>query len=333
MANQLVFLGTGGTIAGAANQASDNVNYRAGERGIASLLAAVAPLGVALGDWEAQSEQVAQLDSKDMNHALWSTLAQRIHFYLAQTDVAAIVVTHGTDTLEETAFFLSQVLPSEWLCHKPVVLTCAMRPATSFAPDGPQNLLDAVAVARNRSACGVLVVCAGKVHSARDVQKVHPYRLDAFDSGDAGILGVVEEGQVRWLHAAREWVAERAAVTWQALFPLPWPQVEVVMSYAGVSGKWVRAVCLPTGCGERAIDGLVVAGTGNGTIHEDLENALRDAQARGVRVVRVSRCAFGSVVVGTAEHEFANFAGLSAVKARIALMLDLMVQRALKKAA
>lgn len=332
MTNRLVFLGTGGTIAGAASDGSDNVNYRAGERGIATLLAAIAPLRLALDSWEAQSEQVAQLDSKDMNHDLWRALAQRIHFHLSLSDVAAIVVTHGTDTLEETAFFLSQVLPSEWLHQKPVVLTCAMRPATSLSPDGPQNLLDAVAVARNPDACGVLVVCAGKIHSARDVQKVHSYRLDAFDSGDAGTLGCVEEGKVRWVHTAGELVIKKPAVAWDVLTQWPWPQVEIVLSYAGVGGHWVRALCGSPSGGGLFVDGLVVAGTGNGTIHEDLENALREVQTCGVRVVRVSRCAFGSVVVGTAASEFAHLAGLSAVKARIALMLDLMAQRAIKKA-
>lgn len=329
MKNRLVFLGTGGTIAGAADNASDNVNYRAGERGIATLLAAIEPLRSALGDCEALSEQVAQIDSKDMSHALWQTLAQRIHFYLTQADVSAIIVTHGTDTLEETAYFLSQVLPTECLRAKPIVLTCAMRPATSLTPDGPQNLLDAVAVARSPGACGVLVVCAGKIHCARDVQKLHPYRLDAFDSGDGGTLGFVEEGQVRWVHAACDLVAKMPAVAWDALSQTPWPQVEIVMSYAGVGAGWLRSLCESFGI----VDGLVVAGTGNGTIHEDLESVLRDLQARGVRVARVSRCAFGSVVGGDCASEFAHLAGLSAVKARIALMLELMGQRAVKKAA
>jgi L-asparaginase len=104
-----------------------------------------------------------------------------------------VVITHGTDTLEETAFFLHSVLAPA----KPVVLTCAMRPATALSPDGPQNVRDAIAVAATAGAQGVTVVCAGTVHSGVDVQKVHTYRLDAFASGDAGPIGYVEEGAVR----------------------------------------------------------------------------------------------------------------------------------------
>jgi L-asparaginase len=113
--------------------------------------------------------------------------------------VVGVVVTHGTDTLEETAFFLQAVLPAALLANKPVVLTCAMRPATSLAPDGPQNVLDAVCVATADSACGVVVVCAGTIHGAVDVQKGHTYRVDAFNSG---ALGYIEEGTLRMV---RNW--------------------------------------------------------------------------------------------------------------------------------
>ncbi len=108
--------------------------------------------------------------------------------------MAGIVITHGTDTLEETAWLLPNVLDAA----KPVVLTCAMRPATALVPDGPQNLLDAVSLAAEPTARGVLMVAAGVVHGAREVSKVHPLRLDAFESGDTGPLGWVEAGRVRW---------------------------------------------------------------------------------------------------------------------------------------
>ena len=114
--------------------------------------------------------------------------------HLAQADVDAVVITHGTDTLEETAWFLHLALDPCLTAAKPVVLTCAMRPASSRSADGPQNLLDALAVARLPQARGVVAVCTGAIHAAADVQKVHTYRLQAFDSGDAGALGYVEEG-------------------------------------------------------------------------------------------------------------------------------------------
>ncbi len=139
----VVVLGTGGTIAGAASEASDNVGYVAGQRSVADLLRAVPALaGAAL-----ETEQLAQLDSKDMTHAVWRLLALRCAHHLTRPEVVGIVITHGTDTLEETAWFLQRTLAPE----RPVVLVAAMRPATSLQADGPQNLLDAVAVARRRA--------------------------------------------------------------------------------------------------------------------------------------------------------------------------------------
>lgn len=324
MLKEIVFLGTGGTIAGTASQAGDNVGYTAAQVGVGQLLQDIPSLQQALGDHVFRSEQVAQVDSKDMGWAQWQALVLRIQHYLARPAVRAIVVTHGTDTLEETAFFLSLVLPQELLAEKTVVLACAMRPASSLAPDGPQNVLDAVAVALATQAHGVLAVCAGTVHSARDVQKVHPYRLNAFDSGDAGPLAYVEEGRVRWLHACPAMEVPVQDFPVASLSKDAWPRVEIVTSYAGASGATVRALCaVPTGSAQ-AVRGIVVAGTGNGTIHQDLEVALREAQAQGVHVVRSTRCAYGGVVVGDLIGDFPDSQGLSPVKARIALMLELM---------
>lgn len=315
----------GGTIAGTAADAGDNVGYRAAQVGVSELLQALPTLAQALGGRELVSEQVAQVDSKDLGFAHWLALARRASHYLAQPEVAGLVITHGTDTLEETAFFLSQVLPAQVLAVKPVVLTCAMRPASSLAPDGPQNILDAVAVAVAPGARGVVVVCAGVVHAALDVQKVHPYRLNAFDSGDAGPLGYVEEGVARLAHG---WPVATAVVPLVDLAALSevaaWPRVEVLMSHVGASGAMVRALCAPVSGGDAPVRGLVVAGTGNGTIHADLEAALRQAQAAGVRVVRATRCARGRLVHGGAVQAFPSFDGLSPVKARIALLLTLL---------
>ncbi|MFZ2305791.1 MAG: asparaginase [Rhodoferax sp.] len=325
MLKKVAFLGTGGTIAGTAASASDNVGYRAAQVGVAQLLDAIAPLQAALGGWAPVFEQVAQVDSKDMGWSQWSALAQRVEHHLAKPDVAAVVITHGTDTLEETAYFLSRVLPVD-LQAKPVVLTCAMRPASSLVPDGPQNVLDAVAVAQSAQACGVLAVCAGLVHCARDVQKVHTYRLNAFDSGDAGPLGYVEEGVVRWLHACPTGADTGARMDWQRWAAVDWPRVEIVMNYVGASGAIVRALCAAPAIGAQSVRGIVVAGTGNGTIHQDLERGLLEAQAQGVRIVRATRCAQGVVVPGAANGGLAHSEGLPPVKARIALMLEMMAE-------
>ena len=320
-------LGTGGTIAGQASSQTDNIGYSAAQVGVAQLLAGVPALDQALNGHELVSEQVAQVDSKDMDFAVWRALHQRANHYLAQDDVVGIVITHGTDTLEETAYFLQCTLAPRLLQAKPVVLTCAMRPASAVTPDGLCNLLDATTVALSAAARGVSVVCAGTVHAAADVQKVHTYRLDAFDSGDSGPLAYVEEGALRQL---RSWPEPSSSSVHGVIGTLPdvdgWPRVEIVMSHAGAGASVVdallaqRAVGAP---GVLALRGLVVAGTGNGTVHVALQAALLRAQAAGIAVVRASRCT-GGWVLPRVDDVFPDSQGLSAVKARIALMLRLM---------
>jgi L-asparaginase len=304
----VVVLGTGGTIAGAASDAADNVGYVAAQRGVADLLRAVPALSGA----PIEAEQVAQLDSKDMGHAVWRTLALRCAHHLARPEVAGIVITHGTDTLEETAWFLQRTLAPQ----RPVVLAAAMRPATALQADGPQNLLDAVAVARTAGARGVTALLAGRLHGAADVRKVHPYRLDAFASGDAGPIGAVEEGV---LQRFRAWPSEPSLVTATALPPdvESWPGVEIVTSHAGASGAMVAALCA---AGTR---GIVVAASGNGSVHERLEHALREAQHAGVTVWRSTRCLDGRII-DSGECDFPSAGALTPTKARIELMLRLM---------
>ena len=309
---QLVILGTGGTIAGQALSASDNIGYTAAQVGIDQLLSALPAL---LDAGPVITEQVAQLDSKDMSFAVWALLASRVRHFLARDDVQGIVITHGTDTLEETAYFLQGACQPA----KPVVLTCAMRPATALLRDGPQNILDAAAVARHPGARGVVVVCAGTVHTAHDVQKVHSYKLDAFSSGDAGALGHVEEGRLRLL---RNWPVAQAIPALSAIEKVAdWPRVEIVMSYAGASAAVVQALL------DQGVQGLVVAATGNGTVHRDLQAGLLKAQAAGVKVVRSTRCVDGRVLPLPGDA-IPDSKGLSPVKARVALMLDLLAQGA-----
>lgn len=320
----MVVLGTGGTIAGTASKAADNIGYTAAQVGVAQLLDAVPALGGVLRGHDLVSEQVAQVDSKDMRFDIWLSLAQRVVHHLAQADVSGVLITHGTDTLEETAYFLHAVLPTALIHAKPVVLTCAMRPASAQTPDGPQNLMDAVAVALTPGAHGVVVVCAGTVHSGLEVQKEHAYKVDAFSSGDAGPLGYVEEGQLRLV---RNWPLALLDKGHIAIKDIPnatnWPRVEIVMNYAGCGGEVVDALLYPRE-GVAPLRGLVVAGTGNGTMHQDLEAALRQAVKAGVKVVRSTRCARGRVLAA-AQSEFAHAEGLSPVKARVALLLSLLI--------
>ena len=310
---KIVILATGGTIAGSAAAATDNVRYRAGTVSIADVLAAVPALrGLPL-----EAEPVAQIDSKDLDFSLWQQLAQRVAHHLARTEVAGVVVTHGTDTLEETAYFLQRVLAPA----KPVVLTAAMRPATSLQADGPQNLLDAVAVASSaggRGARGVVAVLAGTVHRGCDLRKTHSYRLDAFGSGEAGPLGRIEEGVLRRF---RDWPGDDTGpalgLAGIASDPAGWPRVEIVLSHAGADGALVPALLA---LGAR---GIVVAGTGNGTVHALLEAALRAAQAQGVRVLRCTRCAEGTVI-GQPPGALPSAGALTPVQARVELLLGLL---------
>jgi L-asparaginase len=306
---KIAILATGGTIAGTSPVPGDNLGYTAAQLRVEDLVASVP----ALAGLPLVPEQVAQVDSKDMTFEIWRDLAQRCSHWLAQPDVAGVVVTHGTDTLEETAFLLEAVLAPA----KPVVLTCAMRPATALAPDGPQNLLDAVSLAAWPGARGVVAVCAGTIHGARDVAKRHPYRLDAFDSGDAGPIGYVEERRVRLLRDWPELVGNAPAQLRKFVQAKRWPRVEIVMSHAGAGGAIVQALL------DQGVDGIVVAGSGNGSVHRDLQAALRKAHDAGVTVVRSTRCAEGEVLARP-NDVFPHSAGLSPVKARIALMLRLL---------
>ena len=332
MAKKIVFLGTGGTIAGTASSSGDNVGYLAAQIGVDDLLVAVPGLSEALKDQVLVTEQIAQVDSKDMSFEIWQRLAVRVTHYLGQDDVVGLVITHGTDTLEETAFFLHAVLPREQLARKPVVLTCAMRPASSHTPDGPQNMLDAVSVLNTHGAHGVLVVCAGTVHGALAVQKVHPYRLDAFSSGACGPIAFVEEGIVRLVNQWPLTTVNDAYAPIQSIANIVlWPRVEIVMNYVGASGAAVDALMHFGLLDEQSpLAGLVVAATGNGTIHRDMAAALTRAVNAGVSVVVSTRCPLGCVIAQQVQ-QFKDAQGLSPVKARVALILSLMTQALAKE--
>jgi len=302
----IVVLATGGTIAGTAESASDGVGYTAAQLRVDDLLAAVP----ALGGRRLEAQQLAQLDSKDMDFATWQRLAAAVEAQLARPEVAGIVITHGSDTLEETAYFLHRVLAPA----KPVVLTAAMRPATALVPDGPQNLFDAVQVASAPGASGVLVAFAGRVHDAVQVRMTHSYRVDTFESTDGALVALVEEGVV---HRLGCWpTGEGLGLARIQLPPERWPRVDIVMNHAGADGRIVRAL-LATG-----VDGIVAAGTGNGTLGNALGAALHEAQAAGVQVLRSTRCDAGPVM--DLPGLMSSAGRLSPVKARIELILALL---------
>lgn len=330
MVDSIVFLGTGGTIAGSASSAQDNLSYTSGHVPLGDLLAALPGLPERLGGHAMLHEQVFQEDSKDLDPGHWQALGTRVAHYLGSPTVRGVVITHGTDTLEESAFYLARSLPANLLAAKPVVITCAMRPATSLSPDGPQNLRDATTVAATSGAHGLMLVCQGQVLDGAQVQKMHPYQLNPFDAGECGRVGVVEEARLRLLGAWPRPVPDRTigALAGRSALGQAFPRVEIVFNHNGADGAMVRALCAQPSPGDAPVQGIVLAGTGNGTVHRGLEASLREAQSGGVTVVRTTRCAHGRVLPradGLGE-EF-PILELSPFKARIELMLQLATRQ------
>lgn len=281
---RIALVGTGGTIAGAGtgDGSATSSAYQAAVVPADALLAGVPGLARLA---QLRAEQLLQIDSADFTDPQLLLLARRVAALCAQGDVDGVVVTHGTDTMEESAYFLHLTVKS----RRPIVLTGAMRPGTAPAADGPANLLHAVAVAAHPSSAGrgVLVVMNEEVHSARDVAKVHAMRVDAFASPH-GALGLVVEGAPRWYRAVTRPHTTASEFDIAAIDALP--LVGVVTSHGNmrreVYDAWVAA-------GARAI---VHAGFGGGTVPEYLKPVFRELAARGVLMVRCSRVGAGPVV-------------------------------------
>ena len=309
---RIAVIATGGTIAGVSTTESDTASYQAGALPITQLLAGVPQLGT-LADVVA--EQPFSEDSKDLTPEHWLILARRVQARLNESTIDAVVITHGTDTLEETAFFLHLVLTS----NKPVVMTAAMRPATALSADGPMNLYQALSVAASPAARGrgVLVVVADRIWSARDVAKRHTQAIDALGDTDSGPLG--------WAHPPRfssgpdSRLAGRIPLaTLQMDGKASLPNVEILFVAAGSSPDLITAACA-------FARGLVFALPGNGSVPQRLAPALEACRRQGVTVVRASRTGAGPVApLSDALAGPLLCAGqLSPAKARIALMLAL----------
>jgi L-asparaginase len=326
MGTMIRVLGTGGTIAGTAEAGAAENAYRAGQVAIEDLLRPLLPgLGVAVS--EVQAVQVALIDSRDMSATVWQQLAAELQAGLDDPQVQGQVVTHGTDTLEETAVFLNGVLRGD----KPVVLTAAMRPATSAQADGPANLQRALHLAASPKARGVLMAFCGLAWPAVRVRKVHPFALMAFSAGDS-------EPVARWDDGAQEWVwTDDGAVVkcqmsgQQSPVTMPadvsqWPRVEIVHSHAGASGDALRALLAPSSSAA-PVRGVVVSSTGNGSIHHSIDQALRDAigsgRLRREDVLVATRCTQGWVV-GDPDHGWPVAHTLTPAQARVHLVLDIV---------
>jgi L-asparaginase len=324
----VVILGTGGTIAGTNDDPARAWHYQAAQLSVSQLVDAVPALqGLPL-----ETLQVSQIDSKDMRWSVWQALGHALKRQLARVDVAGVVITHGTDTLEETVYLLHRIADCG---GKPVVLTAAMRPATAPDADGPGNLRDAVHVvleAARRGLGGVVAVMHGRIWHGEQVRKASSNALDAFDGGGHAPLARVNS-QGLWLDddgVASRWPSSAATATaalgWEVLDQTP-PRTEILMSHADADG-WLVDAALLHGSGHDRLAGLVIAGTGHGTIHETLEAALQRAAAAGVTVWRSSRVARGGVQAREGDVAWPACGGLTPAQARIALMLHLLSQGA-----
>lgn len=269
---------TGGTIAGAQADVGQH-GYTAGTLGVDALIAAVPRMRDLA---EVTGEQVMNIPSQDMDDAAWLKLARRLQELENRDDITGIVVTHGTDTLEETALFVALTVKAA----KPIIFTGAMRPATAIGADGPANLYNAVAVAASPQAapCGVLAVFNDQIHHAARVYKTHTTRVDAFQSGDAGAAGAVDTGHVGAINGCPA-VPPAPLVAIGDIQALP--RVEIIEAHAGMGRELIDAAV------KAGARGLVLAGVGNGNATKAALAALADARAHGVVVVRSSRVAVG----------------------------------------
>lgn len=304
---KVVILATGGTIAGTADSEVEMVAYTAAQRTVDELLA-----GVPVPDFiDFEAYQIAQVDSKDISFQIWRDLALKVEEIIARPDVSGVVITHGTDTLEETAYFLDLTVNAT----KPVVLTAAMRPATALGADGPLNLLNSITLAVSGGK-GVMAVLNGLVYSGAEVRKEHTSRVEAFSAGQAGPIGMIE-GDI--IYQWRPWPTSQ-----QILKPskIPadtnkWPWVEIVMSCAGCTGEAVPALV------NAGVNGIVVAATGNGTIHERMLEKLLLAQDGGLPIVRAARVGDGLISSADTDGIIKSPCTLPA-KARVRMIVELL---------
>lgn len=310
----VVILATGGTIAGAGVSSTTTVGYTAAVTAVDKLISNVPELTKVAN---VRGEQVFQIASESITMENWLTLAKRVNQLLAQDSVDGIVITHGTDTLEETAYFLDLVVKSE----KPVVLVGSMRPGTAMSADGPLNLYRAVILAGTKEAAGngVMVMLNDTIHSGREVTKTITDRVDTFQAPIVGALGVFTgDKPVFYRQSLRK---NTVATEFDVTNLTSLPRVDIVYHYAGNAGTMIDAAV------NAGAKGIVHAGTGNGSIGKAEYPAVENALKNGVVIVRSARVGSGIIARnGEANDDKFGFIAsdnLNPQKARILLMLAL----------
>jgi L-asparaginase len=313
----IAVLATGGTIAGAA--ASDvQAGYTSGQLGVEQLINAV-PQAKKLA--KLRGEQISNIGSQDMNDEVWLKLANRVNELAAMSDVEGIVITHGTDTIEETAYFLNLVAKTA----KPVVLTGSMRPATALSADGPLNFYNAVAVAASTEAAGhgVLVVLNDWVHGAASLTKTSTTAVQTFMSPLSGLVGTVAYGKVEFTRQPIGRHTSESEFSLRGVTALP--RVDIVMAHENMDGALIDAAAAA------GAKGIVIAGVGNGNLTQSAVNALAAQAKKGIMCVRASRVAVGrverNVEVDDDKLGFVASMDKNPQKARVLLRLALLKQR------
>ena len=306
-------LATGGTIAGV-QSAAGQYGYKAGALTIEQVLNGVAGLDKLA---VLSSEQIVNIPSQDMNDAVWLKLAQRLNEVVASPDVDGVVITHGTDTLEETSYFLSLVVPTD----KPIVMAGAMRPATALGADGPANLYAAVAAASSAGARGrgVLVAMNDQLHYARNVTKTNTSSMQTFASLNRGPAGLVNTGKIDWFQRMDKKHGRFSEFSVAGRNDLP--RVDIIYAHANMSPDLIDAAV------RNGAKGLIIAGVGDGNMTKPALDAVASAAKRGVVVVRSTRVESGIVYrnneVDDDKLGLVASGELTAAKARVLLQLAL----------
>ncbi len=310
----IVILATGGTIAGAGKSLVSRA-YQAAQLTIDDLLERIPQISDLAN---VHGEQIAQVGSQAMNNDIWLKIARRCNELLAADLVDGIVITHGTDTMEETAYFLNLTVKS----HKPVILVGAMRSSTSISADGPMNIYNGIALAANAAAVGrgVLITMGDAIFDARDVTKTSTNSVSAFQSPNLGPLGYIDYGHAHFYEKTMWRHTMASEFSLDNLYELP--RVDIIYGHSNGYRTFVDASVAA------GAQGIVHAGMGNGNIYPETLQGLVDARQKGLIIVRSSHVGSGRVTpyaeIDDDEYEFVASDLLNPKKSRILLMLALL---------
>ncbi|AII14766.1 asparaginase II [Campylobacter iguaniorum] len=309
----IYILATGGTIAGSSSSSLSSA-YSSGTLTVDKLISAVPQISQIA---TIKGEQISNIGSQEMNNEVWLKLGKRINELLSSGQADGVVITHGTDTMEETAYFLNLVIKSD----KPVVMVGAMRNSDSLSSDGPLNLYNAVSVAVSKEAVskGVLVVMNDEIHAAREVTKTNTTAVDTFKSPNTGKIGSVIYGNAKFYMQPTRKHTKNSEFDISKINLLP--RVDIIFSHSNDNPDFINTSV------KNGAKGIINAGMGNGNVYPSALNALANAVQNGVVVVRDSKVGSGETTnpgeIDDAKFGFITSDNLNPVKARVLLMLGL----------